>query len=1363
MTQLKIYLAIALFICSILLNVANAQTELAYKYLGIEHGLSNNMVTDIYQDSKGFMWFGTFDGLNVFDGYSFKSYNNHSGDTTSLIDDYVRTISGDSKGNLWIGCQRGICFFDPFRSVFHRLYYIDENGKRVAINERVSTINASSEFAVLAAIGEKGVLAFSKDNTLGTPVPLVIGGKSISNYVATAIQIEHDKPFAWIFVKNVGLCQYSFQHKIISLVSNQILQANCLALDSEKNIWLGNNNGLFQYDRSTNKYSNNTLSINCKVVDVTLDRDNNIWVASDGEGAIKLSRNSAGNREITSTIFNTTLSSKGLSSIYIDKEDRKWFGALRGGVNILSPNTSFFKTITYPTPTSKGAAENFILSFCEDGNNIWVGTDGAGITIWNRKSNSFSKLLHDASKPRTINSDFVTSIIKDSQNEIWVSEWLGGINLYDRKSNSFLKKACIDPKTKEENKNVWLLYEDRQKNIWASATDNNGTLYLYDRKTDQFNVFNLNLGNIEAMLDDRDGNLWAGTYTSLVRVDRANQKHVFHQVGYTIRSIVEDKKGDLWLGTQGGGLLQFNKSSGNFRQFSIDDGLPSNTVLRIIEDKTGCLWLSTYKGLSRFNVEEKTFINFSASDGLQSNQFSYNASLSLASGEMLFGGLRGFNIFDPSQFSLQKRDVPVFLSGIRVNNVLSDSKAQKTEGADDGKKLTIPYDQGTLSFDFVALDYSGSDKLSYAYKLDGWDREWRYVNDTRAAYYSRLTEGKYQFYVKVKGGNGKWGVPNKLAEITVLPPWYRSWWAYLFYCCIVAGIIYLYLRYTRYQESVKYQIKLAQLEKDRERELNDRKLEFFTHISHEFRSPLSLIINPLKQRVEKNADTSEDLSVAYRNARRLLSLVDQLLLFRKADSGNEELRLKNIDLNALCNGVYQYFLHQARTSQIAYELKVPEEPLIIDADPVKMEIAIVNLLSNAFKFTPPGGAISLALEEQENELLLTVKDTGYGIRPEDQQRIFEKFKRYDSHGKSGFGIGLYLVKHFITIHNGTLSLKSEPGVGSEFRIGLPKTAIPFKEETPVLSGYQDELLKEIAESNTLVVERIVAESNINIATGKIAEDIVSHKKAILVVDDDKEMRQYLQSIFQKNYIVYVAENGLAGWETALKHVPDLIISDINMQGMDGVELCSKIKQSDTLGHIPVLLLTASSADEIKLRGVEEGADDYFTKPFDSGLLLARTEAILKSRQQLQDYFFDSITLKDTNRKVPAEYQDFLKRCILIIEENIDAEDFSIQKLSKLMGMSRSSLYQKIKNISGQSISAFIRSIRLRKAAVLMLRDSMNVNQACFQVGFSDARYFREQFVKLFGMTPSVYIKRYRLSFNNEFNVIKVSDKEESSI
>ena len=1357
----------------------NIPKDIPVRYLGIEQGLSNNAVVSIYQDHNGFLWFGTYDGLNRYDGYGFKIFHNIIGDSTSLAINNIYTIEEDNNHNLWVGGQKGLSVYSPVRSAFSSLRYTSLTGSRELLQDNVHVVKAANTGYILVGTQHNGLLVFTGSwNTGTTGVQIPLNNDKDGVYDVTAIESAEGKN-SWVFVQHKGLYSYDTQRKKLIFVNSSIKQANCLRKDKKGRLWLANDDGLFQYDPLSNTFSQSLVPANVKVIALCADKQDILWIGTDGAGVWLLPNEARLAQPLLANNGRSLVNSNAIYTIYEDIEGRKWIGTLRGGINIIEPGSVPFGKITYDAPGSNNLVDNFILSFCGDGNdNVWIGTDGAGLRYWDREKNTFTAFRHDPLNPHSVSSNFITSVTRDFRNDLWVSTWFGGINQLQKASGSFKRYTCFNPKNNTEENNVWLVYEDAQKRLWASAT-NEGSLYLYNRETDKFELFDGDLTNLQCLAEDSEGRFWGGNYTTLIKIDRQQKKHQVYNIGYPVRCIHEDRNRHLWLGTQGGGLLLFDPNTGQYTRYTTKDGLPSNTLLRFLEDGKDNLWISTFNGLSRFNLTSRTFRNFTQSDGLQSNQFSFNAALALRSGEFLFGGIKGFNIFFPD--SIQYRAAPprIFLDGLKINNrsVAGDTSYGPGLEIERLSQVTVPFDKAMLSIDFIALAYTGADKINYAYYLEGWDKGWNYVGDIRTANYSKLGEGNYVFKIKVTNPDGTWSGETQLLKIIVLPPWYRTWWAYLLYGLFLAGSIYGYIRYAKRQERLKYEIKLAHLESEKEKNLSEKKLSFFTNISHEFRSPLTLIIDPLKRAIHNNDGivSHNDLATAHRNARRLLSLVDQLLLFRKADSGADILKISVINIVELCNEVYQCFAQQATSRNITYQFATTRESIEIQGDYEKIEIALFNLLSNAFKFTPAQGSILFTIAETPDSVDIDIRDTGCGIEETDIDRIFGKFQQADPRSgdqNTGFGIGLYLVKHFIESHNGKVTCRSTIGEGTTFTISLLKGAAGLPNSYIMKGpGRKFELLDELVDGQTpdpaltgqtqapalngkTPTQALGGKTAIQALGGKTAEEVITEKRSILVIDDNEEIRNYLLGLFSPQYLCYNTDNGTDGFRLAALHIPDLIISDINMKGMDGIELCTKIRQSDSMGHIPIILLTAAVTSDTRLKGIEGGADDYITKPFDSAHLMARVETILKNRTTLQRYFLDSITLKESQVKVPAEYQDFLRKCIAVIEANIDNEEFTMKKFSQAMGMSHSRLNQKVKAISGQRLNAFIRSIRLRRAAVLMLTENMNVNQAAFQIGISDTRYFREQFVKVFGMTPSEYIKKYRQSFNKNFNTIR---------
>lgn len=1353
-------------ICCLLVSLMMYHSLQAYEkpvitYLGIEHGLSNNQVTCIYQDHRGFMWFGTYDGLNQYDGYTFKVYRNRLKDSGSLIHNFINVITQDVKGNLWVGTRRGISIYNSSTASFSPLYYIPY-GEKVIKPAWFATwaIMAERNGNMYIGTAGGGLLFYNPKTPQAVQLPFNHGGVSDTHYYVSALEYDNNHRL-WLFVRGVGLCVIDTKTNGINIVNTGITNGLSLQADKLGNLWIGTDEGVYKYEITNNKLLP-VLTTHFRVPDLNLDNENNLWVASDGAGVFTINLPGMTITRLVRHDNKELLTSKAVFSVYQDRDGRKWIGTLRGGINVIEPGKNRFGTIRHDPLNNNSLVNDFILSFCEDREQgIWIGTDGGGISYWTRWNNTFTNFQHQENIAHSLSCDFVCSILNDYQNNVWVAMWGGGINRYNKATRSFEHFACIDPNTGIEDKYGWFLYEDDQKTLWAS-TCNNGRLYWYNRDHARFELFDKQVTDYLTLAEDRQGNFWGGNFNTLVKIDRKGKKQQAYYIGNPVRSIHEDRQGRFWIGTEGGGLLLFNRDTGNFIRFTDAEGLCSNSILTMLEDKHGNLWISTFDGISKFDPQTRAFTNFSQSDGLQSNQFNYNAGMILQSGEFIFGGIKGFNLFYPDSIYTTSYPVHVWLTGVKISNTPIEENAsyidKRTE--DRIEAITLPYNKAVLSIDFVALNYSAPDKINYAYYLEGWDKEWNYVGKSRNANYTRLNEGRYTFRVKATDAEGHWLNQEQQLLIRVLPPWYRTVWAWLLYSLVFVSAVYMFIQYKAQRTKQQFQMALAKMETEKEKELNEKKLSFFTHISHEFRAPLTLIINPVKELLNKpgKVPDPEELNIVYRNARRLLSLIDQLLLFRKADSEVGELKMARVNFCELCQEVYTCFLQQAKSQNIQYELNGADAFFEILAHREKMEIVLFNLISNAFKFTPNDGKIILEILKREKKIEFSIADTGCGIDENAGARLFEKFyQTKESHdtGRSGFGIGLYLVKQFVEAHKGTIRYESKVGEGAKFFISLPEYhAMPQQMLSPASVAEAPALLEELLGNNS--AEEPITDNNRIETTISAPDDLVSIKKAILIVDDNAEMRQYLRHLLSELYLVYEAESGEAGLQMALRHIPDLIISDVVMSGFSGMEFCRQVKADTELGHIPVILLTGTTADDTKLKGIECGAEDYITKPFDAAFLMAKVANILKSRNTLQQYFLDTITLRKNTVKVSTEYRQFLEQCMNIIDKEIDNDSFTIKEFTQKMGMSHSGLYKRIRLVSGLSPNAFVRHIRLRRAALLLLTTNTNINEACFAVGINDPKYFRVQFHKLYGMNPSEYIKKYKVSFNKEFNVVNPS-------
>ncbi|WP_164974075.1 hybrid sensor histidine kinase/response regulator [Filimonas effusa] len=1320
--------------------------------------MSHNSVTAIYQDKFGLVWVGTYDGLNRYDGHSFKIFRHRLNDTGSIINNRVTAIAEDSENRIWVATKKGLSVWSGITQRFMPVYYQPHNASntKLPVDMMINEILADGRGNILIGASKKGLLLYEKQSHHIVQVPLVTGKKN-ERYDFQVQGIRKDgNNNIWIVIAGSGLCRLNYKTKNIIPVNNFITSCSVMEVDKNNNIWMAWGCHIYEYRTATDTciYHGRTSAIREDVLCLMPGKDGRLWVGTDGSGIHTFKFNVAGNLEpAEKCAFMDQLNSNAVSTLYEDRQGNTWIGTLRGGINFIGAGKRSFASLTRETDNLNSLIGNYISAFEQDNEGrLWIGTDGSGISIWNRKKNSLSHFTHENS---TLASNLITNIHKTSDGNIWVATYGNGIDLFDKRSGRFINYQLINHEAATRDMNVWTLYEDRFHTLWAGTVT--GSLYTFNKSTNSFEVFDKKLQDILCMGEDREGNLWAGNFESLVQVDRLNKKHQYFDTENPVRVIHEDKQGTLWVGTEGSGLLSFNKSSRKFTAFTDEDGLANNAVINMLEDRSGYLWLSTFNGLSRLNPNTHHFKNFFESDGLLSNQFIYNAAFPAPSGELFFGGLKGVNFFYPDSVTMNYRELIPLITDIRFGNasIATDSSAMKGHVMYTMEELTLPYKKAVLSIDFTAPEFNYTDQVSYAYYLEGKDKEWIYSGKSRTATYSDLPEGHYKLHIRSTNAGGIWDNKERVIAITVLPPWFRSWWMYLLYLGAAAGVIIVCLRYNNKQLQLSYEVQLANVKAERESEMNRKKQEFFTHVAHEFRTPITLIINPIKALLDTPGAAKEtDLKIVYHNSKRLLSLVDQLLLFKKAENGGDDLRVVKLNLAEVCREVFLCFTQQAAYQGLHYTFEADNGNIGVWGDREKIEIAVFNLLSNALKFTPAGGAVKLKLEETDNTAAIFVEDTGCGIPEKTGMQVFERFnqvKEGESASKTGFGIGLFLVRNFIESHKGQVSYTSKPGEGTSFCMMLKKGNAHFSPEQLVnMVVGKSPILEEL---NVTTVKLNAGEPPIemeSLANTNSAATLISENNTILLVDDNEDIRLYLKQIFQDNFRVIEAHNGREGLRLAKLHLPDIIISDVVMDEMTGLEFCAAVKEEPSLQHIQLILLTASTSAENKLKGLECGADDYITKPFERDILIARVTSLLKNRNNLQKYFYNEVTLRKSDFTVSEEYKNFMENCIYTVEKHLDRDDFNIKLFAKEMGMSHSSLYKKVKQVSGQSINSFVRFIRLRKAAELLISTSDNVNEVAFQVGISDSKYFRIQFAKQFGMNPSDYKKKYHTSFSKNY-------------
>ncbi|MEH3113850.1 ligand-binding sensor domain-containing protein [Pedobacter terrae] len=868
----------------------------------INEGLSNNSVRCIFQDHYGYMWFGTYDGLNRYDGSIVKVFRNRLKDDYSLPHNYIYCIAEDAQNNIWVGTGQGVAIYNALSGKFAPAYYSSKRGdKPYQLTVAVNTIVRDSKGNLF--IGTNGAGMFYKGKKDKYPYQILNSEKKqpLTNANITSI-VEGNQNHVWITVSGIGLYHFDAQQKKLVMVNTETKLTNCM-LAKENYLWVGTREGLYQfsiiYGNKIPKVSSGKKLSNGNVLSLLLNPEYKLWIGTEGRGlsTLDLKTLQFSQNKLTQYGANYT-SGETIPYMYSDKDNRKWIARLNGGVVIIDSTKKHFQTFSNNPLIQNSLAHDYVSCLTEKASgDIWVGTDGGGISLYSVKTNRFSHFRHDPGKSNSLSNNLVTSILTDRAGNTWISTFGGGINRYHEQTQSFKRYHCINDKGPESNY-IWLIYQDHQDIIWATAVVDGG-IYKLNTQNDQFELFDASLSDLNAIKEDSFHQLWAGTSYDLVKIDTRAKKHIYYPVGKPVRAIFEDRNKNLWLGTEGGGLILFDRVKGKIKaQFSDAEGLCNNSVLNILQDDQGYLWLSTYNGLSRFEPASKAFSNYYSENGLSSNQFSYNAALRLRSGEMAFGSVKGFTLFNPKNFSSDKANLPPpYLSSVYVNNRFISATDELVDQTNQERisELTVPYNDAVLSLTFSSIDFSDKGKIKFAYHLEGGNNGWMETTASSPVTFLRLTDGKYILHIKRNNYIGGWGAEHRLLIINVLPPWYRSWLAYLCYALLGSALIYAYNAYRVRQANLNYEIKAAQANAQKEKELSEKKFAFFTNVSHEFRTPLTLIINPLKDYIQHHpaSGSKGGLDLVYQNAKRLLKLVDQLLLFRKVGGESEDLKIAN--------------------------------------------------------------------------------------------------------------------------------------------------------------------------------------------------------------------------------------------------------------------------------------------------------------------------------------------------------------------------------------------------------------------------------------------------------------------------------------
>lgn len=1343
--------------------ISRAQTgPYQFSQLNISNGLSHNQVNTIFQDNKGFIWFGTMSGLNRYDGYTFKVFKHSLRDTSSLNDDNVTGIKEGPFGKLWVQSRSGYVIYDPTEEKFDR--HPERFLKSVGIKGRVADISKAGNGGFWFATNY-GIFYLSPEK--GKAVWVL---KSVAGLHITAVAVNSQGNI-W-FVYNNG--QVGFLHRRtfrvmyrqLTFRSSEFADYKAF-VDDENDVWLYSTdrpNGLYHISASLKSRTllskagrSNALNTN-NIYGLSQDSKGVIWIGTDHGGINLLDKK---NGKI-SYLLNREGDEKSLAQnstlvIYRDRSGIMWVGTFKRGVSYYKESIIKFPVYRHRPSDPASLSYDDVNRFAEDRKgNLWIGTNGGGLLYFDRQKNTYTQYRHEPNNTNSLSNDVVVSLWIDHEQKLWIGTYFGGLDcLYNGRFIHY-KHNENDPKSISDDR-IWEIFEDSEQNLWIGTLA--GGLNVLDRRNGNFRHLNVKNGRlssnyIAALIEDKAKNLWIGTDNGISVKSRSGRLLFFrhheedeHSLSNNnVISLCEDSRGLIWIGTQEG-LNIYDPLHHRFQVWRVADGLPDNTILTILEDENHQMWISTPNGLSHIRVARKygrlqlLFANYDEQDGLQGREFNENAAYKTRRGELIFGGANGFNLFQPTSIISNRQSPAIVLTDFQLFNKsvqpgLPIEKNLVLENSiSETKEIWLRYDQNVFSIEFAALNYSNPGKNKYQYILEGFNDKWLATDGkNRKATFTNLDPGEYLFRVRASNDNDIWNNEGLTLRITILPPWWKTPVAYILYIVLGFGILFYIRRRGIANLRMQFALEQERQESRRMHELDMLKIRFFTNISHEFRTPLSLILSPLDRLVRDSTGNERGhLQLIQRNARRLLNLVNQLMDFRKMEVNELKLQPEVGDLVAFIREGFDSFTDLAEKKNIKFVFKSEVSSLIAEFDHDKIERILFNLLGNAFKFTPDGGCVSLELElkrasTNEKLLKILISDTGIGIPPEKREKVFERFFQHDLPGSmlnQGSGIGLAITKEFVSLHGGVIGVESEPGKGSVFIIEM------------------------LVKSSEIIGKRIILEKQQEsdgegVVSGKTVRDKpgrLGKKSTVLIIEDNEDFRFYLKDNLREYYTLVEAADGKSGWSKALSEHPDLIVSDIVMPEMNGIDLCMKIRNDKRTGHIPVILLTAMTGEEQLLRGLETGANDYMTKPFNFEVLLSKIRNLLNQQESLRKTYQKQIEALPSAVSIVSADEKFIQQALCIVEKNISNSEFSVEELSREMCMSRVALYKKLLQLTRQTPVEFIRNIRLKRAVQLLEQSQYNISEIAYEVGFNSPRNFARYFKIEYGVLPSMWGKQ----------------------
>jgi len=1346
--------------------VISQQRDFNFVHFTTSNGLSSNTVNTILKDKYGFMWFGTDDGLNRFDGLTFSVYRHKEGDSSSLGGNSILALHEDASGNLWIGTNNTLSCYDRKKDNFRNYRFTVNNTARTIFSDHTGQVWIGTYIGLFRLNPRTGKLVRYVADP-GRP------GSLVSNIITCIV--EDSRYRLWIG-SNAGLYLYqpqedNFKHfshdpaDSLSLPDNSI---KAITTDHNGNLWIGTEDhglsmllpdGRHFRTYQHNNTENNSLSSN-RIWSLAAENANKIWVGTE-EGLNIFDLQKKTSQRIEHDARNRySLQGKSVRSIYIDNNGIYWVGTYQGGISKYDRNLAFFNLRESNPFDPQGLTAPIVTSFSEDANgDIYVGTDGGGINLFHRNTGLFSHpRFYQEEKPPAVLS------LEHAQGLLWIGTFMHGIYTMDMQTGKVRHYLKGNDHSQPSGNDIFCLKKDSRGNIWI-GTNGNG-VNVYDPVSGVFKRFDrvihfgkdsitvLHRGFIRTIEEDKAGNMLIGTIGAGIimlnpsgKIIRTFTMENSDLPANNVQTICVGQSGRIWVGIHSAGLCLFDPQTGKFQRYAEQEGLSNAVIYKVLEDDGGKVWVSSNQGISSFDPSTSTFKNYYQYNGLQRSTFCLGAGIKTEKGELFFGGLEGFNYFNPRLLNYNRIVPRIVLTDLKIGNtsVIPGEHAAIQSHISLADCIRLDYKQH-FTINFATLNYTAPQESRYSYMLQGFDKGWNDIGTSRMAVFSNLRPGKYVFRVRASCDDGAWHTKEAVINIYVRPPFWLTIYAYIFYL-LAAVAIFWGLRYRAIQKlkarfaleqerlQVRQAIEMDRKEAERQREFEQAKVKYLVNLSHEFRTPVSLIVGPVDKLIHNEIapEKLRQLNLVKRNARRLLNMVNQLLDFRKLEEQETKLDLRQEDIISFIAEVIELFKDISENRQISFLFASSISRYYTAFDRDKLERILFNLLSNAFKFTPKGGTISLSVEPGPDAgITIKVVDTGVGMTAEVQEKIFNRFYQGDENPavlNQGSGIGLSITAEFVKMYGGLVNVESIPGKGSIFTVWLP------------LEEMEEVRVKEVA-----IPDEEVKPVPTHPVSSQHTEVAATDKLTVLLIEDNEDFRFYLKDNLQPFYNVVEAADGREGWQKVLSAHPLVIVSDINMPYMDGIQLSRKIRFDKRTSHIPVILLTALAGDAFHIKGLETGATDYLTKPFNIDILNIRIRNLIVLNKQLKDTYKRQLNVTVSVDKVESADEQFLIKVTQYIENNINNDSLTVEELSRHLFMSRASLYNKVVQLTGETPVEFIRSIKLNKAACLLETSDMKIAQIGYAVGFTTPNYFARAFKAKFNLLPSEYQARKKRSF-----------------